>query len=149
LNTTACEQPRERKASWEKERSRFNPKTPITHEHAKENPQEETTPITSLRGQREREARRRREMPWKATAVWAYQAKEEGELSFNVGDEIIILEERRNGWWKGKRGGEIGEFPVNYCDVEGGTPPPQTKTTKGPLHIVAVRWAGGVQAPVA
>ncbi len=81
-------------------------------------------------------------MPWKATAVWAYQAKEEGELSFNVGDEIIILEERRNGWWKGKRGGEIGEFPVNYCDVEGGTPP-LTPPTRSPRdHLTSLLFGG-------
>lgn len=83
-------------------------------------------------------------MPWKATAVWAYQAKEEGELSFDVGDEIIILEERRNGWWKGKRGGEIGEFPVNYCDVEGGTrPPPPQRSLPSPMdHFTSLLFVG-------
>jgi len=58
-------------------------------------------------------------MPWKARGLWTYEAKEEGELSFGVGDEITIIEERRNGWWKGELRGEVGEFPVNYCDVEG------------------------------
>ncbi|ELR24736.1 SH3 domain containing protein [Acanthamoeba castellanii str. Neff] len=88
-------------------------------------------------------------MPWKATAVWAYQAKEEGELSFDVGDEIIILEERRNGWWKGKRGGEIGEFPVNYCDVEGGAGGVSSTTSQSAEPVVKIdqeKISGGILA---
>lgn len=36
------------------------------------------------------------------------------QLSFKKGDVIIVTQERKSGWWKGKLNGKEGKFPSNY-----------------------------------
>jgi len=52
----------------------------------------------------------------RAQALYDYAAREEGELSFNEGD-VILVEEAEDEWWYGRIGGMEGEFPFNYVQV--------------------------------
>ena len=47
-------------------------------------------------------------------AMYALEAEEEGELSFNEGDRIEVLHKDPSGWWEGKLNGVTGLFPENY-----------------------------------
>ncbi|KAL4629512.1 unconventional myosin-Ie-like isoform X1 [Arapaima gigas] len=47
-------------------------------------------------------------------ALWAYEAQDSDELSFNVADVIDILAEDPSGWWFGRLRGREGLFPGNY-----------------------------------
>lgn len=49
-----------------------------------------------------------------AVALYALEAEEEGELSFNEGDRIEIIRKDPSGWWEGKLNGVVGLFPENY-----------------------------------
>mmetsp|Transcript_4343 Transcript_4343/g.8707 ORF Transcript_4343/g.8707 Transcript_4343/m.8707 type:complete len:178 (-) Transcript_4343:150-683(-) len=50
-----------------------------------------------------------------AQAVYGYQGRdEEGELSFEPGDVIALIERRADGWWLGRLHGQQGVFPCNY-----------------------------------
>jgi hypothetical protein len=55
-----------------------------------------------------------------STALYDYEATDEGELSFHAGDNITILERLEGGWWKGKlqSNGLIGLYPSNFTDVQ-------------------------------
>ncbi|XP_059157051.1 unconventional myosin-Ie-like isoform X2 [Physella acuta] len=46
--------------------------------------------------------------------LYAYDAQDTDELSFNEGDIIDIISEDASGWWKGKVRGQEGLFPENY-----------------------------------
>ncbi|CAG5115369.1 unnamed protein product, partial [Candidula unifasciata] len=46
--------------------------------------------------------------------LYAYDAQDTDELSFNEGDVINLLSEDASGWWKGKLRGREGVFPANY-----------------------------------
>lgn len=37
-------------------------------------------------------------------------------LTLHVGDILIVLETRADGWWRGQSGDEVGLFPVAYCE---------------------------------
>ncbi|CAI4228131.1 unnamed protein product [Auanema sp. JU1783] len=47
-------------------------------------------------------------------ALYAYDAQDTDELSFNVGDEIELTQKHESGWWQGKLRGKVGLFPANY-----------------------------------
>ncbi|KAF3048583.1 hypothetical protein E8E11_007204 [Didymella keratinophila] len=53
------------------------------------------------------------------TALFDYDAKDEGDLSFGVGDTIEIVKktQNKNDWWTGKLGGKQGMFPANYVKL--------------------------------
>jgi hypothetical protein len=64
------------------------------------------------------------------TAVWAFQARNEDELAFGVGDRITLLETPDGGWWRGRIGDAAatttsstapreGWFPANHVNVDG------------------------------
>lgn len=44
------------------------------------------------------------------------------ELSFKVGDEIVVLNEVLDGWWMGELHGEKGLFPTPYTEVVSASP---------------------------
>lgn len=44
---------------------------------------------------------------------YPYQSVEQGDLSFNAG-ELIIVVKKEGDWWTGKIGEKIGIFPSNY-----------------------------------
>lgn len=48
--------------------------------------------------------------------LYAYDAQDTDELSFNEGDTIDIMKEDPSGWWKGKLRGREGLFPANYVE---------------------------------
>ncbi|OUM68513.1 hypothetical protein PIROE2DRAFT_65913 [Piromyces sp. E2] len=49
-------------------------------------------------------------------AIYAYQASEADELTFNAGDIIYVISKDESGWWTGVKQGEQkkGLFPSNY-----------------------------------
>ena len=54
-----------------------------------------------------------------AVALYDCSADEDGDLSFQEGDPIEILEQPSHGWWKGKlQDGTIGLFPSNYVELQ-------------------------------
>ena len=53
----------------------------------------------------------------RARAKYAFKAQKDKDLSFNVGDEIIVEKKRSNGWWVGLCNGRRGYFPNNYVEL--------------------------------
>jgi len=51
-----------------------------------------------------------------AKAVFDFAARENGELSFKVGDTFVVTSQE-GGWWKGEHNGHKGEFPSNYVQL--------------------------------
>ncbi|KAI4895296.1 hypothetical protein NFI96_011136 [Prochilodus magdalenae] len=49
-------------------------------------------------------------------ALYAYDAQDTDELSFNAEDVIEILNEDASGWWFGRLRGREGMFPGNYVE---------------------------------
>uniref|UniRef100_A0A8C5EXL3 Osteoclast-stimulating factor 1 n=1 Tax=Gouania willdenowi TaxID=441366 RepID=A0A8C5EXL3_GOUWI len=49
-------------------------------------------------------------------ALYAYDAQDTDELSFNADDTIEILTEDPSGWWFGRLRGREGMFPGNYVE---------------------------------
>ncbi|XP_077328497.1 unconventional myosin-Ie isoform X1 [Lithobates pipiens] len=47
-------------------------------------------------------------------ALYAYDAQDTDELSFNANDVIDIIKEDHSGWWTGRLRGKQGLFPNNY-----------------------------------
>ncbi|XP_043934508.1 unconventional myosin-Ie isoform X2 [Protopterus annectens] len=47
-------------------------------------------------------------------ALYAYDAQDTDELSFNANDVIDIIKEDTSGWWTGRLRGKQGLFPNNY-----------------------------------
>lgn len=47
-------------------------------------------------------------------ALYAYDAQDTDELSFNADDIIEIIKEDASGWWTGRLRGKQGLFPNNY-----------------------------------
>uniref|UniRef100_A0A8C6XXV4 Myosin IEb n=1 Tax=Naja naja TaxID=35670 RepID=A0A8C6XXV4_NAJNA len=49
-------------------------------------------------------------------ALYAYDAQDTDELSFNANDVIEIIKEDPSGWWEGRIRGKEGLFPGNYVE---------------------------------
>ncbi|XP_028565708.2 unconventional myosin-Ie-like [Podarcis muralis] len=49
-------------------------------------------------------------------ALYAYDAQDTDELSFNANEFIEIIKEDRSGWWQGRIRGKEGLFPWNYVE---------------------------------
>ena len=56
-----------------------------------------------------------------ARAKYRYQATaiRKDELSFEEGDEVVVMEKEADGWWKGRCGTRIGWFPFSYVEEVG------------------------------
>ncbi|KAG8580294.1 hypothetical protein GDO81_007229 [Engystomops pustulosus] len=54
-----------------------------------------------------------------ATAIYPFEGLQPGDLSFQVGDKIIVTTktDSQYDWWEGKLKGELGIFPANYVMV--------------------------------
>lgn len=50
-------------------------------------------------------------------ALYDFAPSEEGELAFQKGDVIRILDSVYEHWWRGELRGEAGIFPVNYVEL--------------------------------
>ena len=46
-------------------------------------------------------------------AAYAFTSQEDGDLSFQAG-EVIIVTEMDGAWWRGTAGNRTGIFPANY-----------------------------------
>lgn len=46
-------------------------------------------------------------------AIYAYEATDPSDLTFDVGERIIVLK-RDGDWWTGQVGDRTGTFPYNY-----------------------------------
>jgi signal transducing adaptor molecule len=46
--------------------------------------------------------------------LYDFQPTEQGELGFEKGDIIRVIESVYRDWWKGELRGKTGIFPVNY-----------------------------------
>lgn len=69
-------------------------------------------------------------------ALFDYTATTSDELSFNVGDEIVMIAEVSDGWWEGELidgEGKAGLFPLNHTEeiVKKPVPPPRPPTQFG------------------
>ncbi|KAF2435814.1 SH3-domain-containing protein [Tothia fuscella] len=55
-----------------------------------------------------------------ATALYAYQAADAGDLSLSPNDRVAVTEYMNAEWWKGsnERTGQVGIFPRSYVRVE-------------------------------
>ena len=53
----------------------------------------------------------------KVKAVETFEAEDEHELGFVVGDVLDILKELDDGWWEARLGGKIGAIPPDYVEV--------------------------------
>jgi len=61
----------------------------------------------------------------KAKALYDYQASDDTEITFDVGDILIIHKVDDSGWWEGEFGGKKGMFPGNYVEmIEDAAPAP-------------------------
>lgn len=51
-------------------------------------------------------------------AIDDYEAEDENELTFSVGDEIEVITEDPSGWWEGKHvpSGKVGWFPFSFVE---------------------------------
>lgn len=65
-------------------------------------------------------------------SIYAYQAQNPDELSFEEGDTLYIIEKNEDGWWKAKCGKREGLIPSNYIESS-------TETIDNPLHEAAKR----------
>jgi hypothetical protein len=54
-----------------------------------------------------------------AFTIYDYQAEDEGELTFDVDERIVDIEQIDEGWWRGTRelDGSYGLFPANYVEL--------------------------------
>ncbi|XP_074489513.1 endophilin-A3b [Sebastes fasciatus] len=50
-------------------------------------------------------------------ALYSFHPSHEGELSFSVGDVIVLTNQVDANWYEGNAGGRSGLFPVSYVDV--------------------------------
>jgi len=87
-------------------------------------------------------------------ALYAYEATEDGELTFDEGAAITVLAENDSGWWRGRlANGVEGLFPSNFMSPEGAAPPaaavPEPEPEPEPVHVEVSTPAVQVAAPVA
>ena len=64
-------------------------------------------------------------------ACYPYKSQFRGDLSFEVGDPIIVTQTLENGWWRGKRGERRGWFPGSYVMVR------QREDQRSQIHFCA------------
>jgi hypothetical protein len=50
-------------------------------------------------------------------ALFPYAAEIETDLSFDMGDTIVVCQTLDNGWWYGCDGDQFGWFPGSYVEV--------------------------------
>ncbi|KAI8353364.1 hypothetical protein BD560DRAFT_492525 [Blakeslea trispora] len=55
----------------------------------------------------------------RAKAIYDFVGQEKGDLSFNAGDIITVLEstDSQQDWWSGSVNGQNGSFPANYVEL--------------------------------
>jgi len=53
----------------------------------------------------------------RARVLFSYAAAHDDELSLEVDEEIDLLSEVEDGWWKGRLKGRVGVFPSNFVEL--------------------------------
>ena len=53
----------------------------------------------------------------KAKCLFDFKSESDEELGFRKGDEVEILEELDENWWKGRLNDQEGLFPATYVQV--------------------------------
>ncbi len=53
-------------------------------------------------------------MASRVRALYPFEGSEKGELSFQKGDIIKVVDQNYTEWWRGQLKGRTGIFPVNY-----------------------------------
>jgi hypothetical protein len=53
-----------------------------------------------------------------ATAKWAFEARNDTEISFEVGAQIRVLDRHESGWWTGQYQEKTGFFPGNRTECQ-------------------------------
>lgn len=53
----------------------------------------------------------------KALAIFNFEGEVEGDLQFKQGDLIEVIQKDSSGWWLGKTGGKVGNFPYNFVQL--------------------------------
>ncbi|KAM6945775.1 SH3 domain-containing YSC84-like protein 1 [Aplochiton taeniatus] len=58
--------------------------------------------------------------PLVVTALHPFTGQQPGDLSFNVGDQIMVLTQTdsQNDWWEGQLGRNVGIFPANFVSSD-------------------------------
>ena len=51
--------------------------------------------------------------------AFSFRKKREEELMLHVGDEVTLLEDGEEGWWKGEARGKVGFFPSYKVEARG------------------------------
>ncbi|XP_063078267.1 intersectin-2a [Engraulis encrasicolus] len=78
-------------------------------------------------------------------ALYTYESPEAGDLTFRVGDSILVTE-REGEWWKGCIGDHTGVFPSNYVKPKDTCANKPGATTKKP-EIVQVTGVSEATTP--
>lgn len=52
-------------------------------------------------------------VPAEYVAMYTYESSEQGDLSFQQGD-VVVVTRKEGDWWTGVVGGKTGVFPSNY-----------------------------------
>ena len=50
-------------------------------------------------------------------AIYPYSAQQEGDLTLEPDDVVVVLEMLDNDWWRGCKGQQEGWFPGTYVEV--------------------------------
>jgi len=64
-------------------------------------------------------------------AMYTYESSEQGDLSFQQGD-IVMVTRKEGDWWTGMVGGKTGVFPSNYVK-------PRDSSTEVRAHLEQMR----------
>lgn len=62
-------------------------------------------------------------------AMYTYESSEQGDLSFQQGD-VVMVTRKEGDWWTGVVGGKTGVFPSNYVK-------PRDSMSEVTLHAMA------------
>ena len=52
------------------------------------------------------------------TATYKFEGEHDGDLKFNVGDRIKLVEQIDSEWWRGSLHGNTGIFPAAFVKLE-------------------------------
>lgn len=53
----------------------------------------------------------------KAKALYAYEASNLDELSFDAGDELVVIDTIEPEWWKVESRGQVFVAPASYLEL--------------------------------
>ncbi|KAL4613002.1 dynamin-binding protein isoform X1 [Arapaima gigas] len=83
-----------------------------------ENEEEEEDRVVDPGRQAEREERKEPQDGLYGIALYDFRALEPGELDFNLGDQILVLNTLEDGWLEGELRGHRGVFPHRFVRLE-------------------------------